>query len=111
MITNLNEKYFSKLEIAILLNVSKETISQYLNSGILKGYAFGDRVVILQRDLLKYLDDYTDSDQDLIQYLEESCPTTGNQSRGYCPRTGKPLTERDFISYGQDDYQEENAMV
>lgn len=110
MITDFNEQYFSKLEIAILLNVSKETISQYLNSGILKGYALGDRVVILQRDLRKYLEYHTDSNKELLQHLEESCPTIGNQSKGYCPDSGKPLTERDFISYGQDDYQEENAM-
>lgn len=96
MCKNLHEKCFTKNEVAKLLSVSKNNISMKLNTGKLKGFALGDEVVILQRDLLDYLVNNENRYIKAIEYLEEFFPTEDNDPMGYCPDCGLPLTERNF---------------
>lgn len=96
MLHNLFEAYFTKKEVAKQLSVSKNNISMKLNTGKLKGYAFGDEVVILRRDLMDYLLSNENRYAKAIDNLEEFFPTVDNDPMGYCPDCGLPLTEKNY---------------
>ena len=96
MHNNLYETYFTKNEVAKLLSVSKNNISMKLNTGKIKGFALGDEVVLLRRDLINYLLSNENRYAKAIDHLEEFFPTEDNDPIGYCPDCGLPLTEKNY---------------
>lgn len=107
---NFQKDTFTKSDVAKILSTPKKYITKYLETGTLKGYAEGGKVVILRMDLIDYLNFHVEFYLDLISYLDDEYSIEGNAQIGFCCDSVMPLTERDSIMQLDNSSEKEDTQ-